>query len=266
VSETPAETPGVFTRTAALYDAVYSFKDYAGEASRLHDLIERRRRGGGDPPPPPGAPPSPQPTLLDVACGTGKHLEHLRRWYAVEGVDLDPRLLDLAARRLPGVPLHQGDMTDFDLGRTFQAVLSLFSSIGYVKTLEGLRRAVACLARHVAPGGVLVVEPWFTPDVYNVGRPHALLVDQPDLKLARLNVSAVAGSVSILAFHYLLATPAGVEYFTEHHELGLFTQEDYAGAFRDAGLVVEHDPQGLTGRGLYVGTWPGGAPGGGRET
>jgi ubiquinone/menaquinone biosynthesis C-methylase UbiE len=45
-------------------------------------------------------------SLLDVACGTGKHLEQLMRWYQVEGLDLDDGLLAIARERLPGVPLH----------------------------------------------------------------------------------------------------------------------------------------------------------------
>jgi ubiquinone/menaquinone biosynthesis C-methylase UbiE len=67
----------VFSRTAHLYDAIYAFKDYAAEAARLHELIEERV-------------PGPR-TLLDIACGTGKHLAELRAWYEVEGVDLDLR-------------------------------------------------------------------------------------------------------------------------------------------------------------------------------
>ena len=76
----------------------------------------------------------PARALLDVACGTGKHLERLAQDHSVEGMDLDAALLELALRRLPGVPLHQADMTSFELGRRFDAVVCLFSSIGYVKT------------------------------------------------------------------------------------------------------------------------------------
>jgi SAM-dependent methyltransferase len=228
----------VFTRSAALYDALYSWKDYAAEAIRLRELIATRSAGT---------------RLLDVACGTGKHLEQLRQWYDVEGLDLDPRLLELARARLPGVPLHQAEMTQFELGRQFDAVLCLFSSIGYVKTPARLRRAVASMARHVAPGGVLVVEPWFAPETFHPGRPHALFVDQPELKICRMNVSAVRGAVSVLDFHYLVATPDGVERLSEHHQLGLFTRDQYLDAFRAAELEVEHDPTGLTDRGLYVG-------------
>jgi predicted TPR repeat methyltransferase len=75
-------------------------------------------------------------TLLDVACGTGRHLEHLRREFDCQGLDLDEGLLAVAAGRLPGTRLTRADMTDFALGRRFDAVICLFSSIGYLATVE----------------------------------------------------------------------------------------------------------------------------------
>jgi hypothetical protein len=58
----------------------------------------------------------------------------------------------------------------------------------------------------------------------------------------------------IVDFHDLVATPEAVEHLTEHHELGLFTDEDYRAAFAAAGLAVAYDAEGLMGRGLYIGT------------
>ena len=69
----------MFSQSAAIYDAVYSFKDYATEAGRIHTLAEERSPTAA--------------SLLDVACGTGKHLEQLRAWYEVSGLDLDPQLV-----------------------------------------------------------------------------------------------------------------------------------------------------------------------------
>ncbi len=229
----------MFSRSARLYDAVYSFKDYPAEAERVHELIEERSPGSS--------------SLLDVACGTGKHLEQFQRWYSdVAGLDLDQGLLEIARDRLEDVPLHEGDMTSFDLGRTFDVVTCLFSSIGYVGTVERLDAAIATMARHLPPGGVLVVEPWLTPDVWQVGRPHLLTVDQPDLKVARMTIAGRKDHLAIMDFAYLVATEEGLQQFSEHHEAALFTDDEYRQAFTAAGLTVEHDEHGLIGRGLYL--------------
>ena len=79
-------------------------------------------------------------SLLDVACGTGGHLVHLRRWYEVMGVDIDAGMLDEARRRLPGDTFVEGDMRSFRLHRTFDAVSCLFSSIGYMRSEAGSAR------------------------------------------------------------------------------------------------------------------------------
>ena len=229
----------VFGRSARIYDAVYSSKDYPAEAARVHALIQERLPGAS--------------SLLDVACGTGKHLEQFRRWYEVAGVDLDERLIEIARERLGDVPLHVADMTTFELGSRFDAVTCLFSAIGYAGTLEGLTRAVATMARHLTPNGVLMLEPWLAPDAWVVGRSDLLAVDQPDLKIARMTISGREGRLAIMDFTYLVATTRGLEQFSERHEMALFTDNEYREAFTAAGLAVEHDEDGLLGRGLYVG-------------
>jgi len=228
----------VFSRSAPIYDAVYaSLRDYPREAAELDRLIQERRPGAR--------------TLLDIACGTGAHLEHLAD-YQAQGLDLDPEMLAVARERLPKVVFHEADMAAFDLGEHFDAVVCMFSSIGYVRTEERLHAAVASMARHLETGGILVVEPWLTPDVWLDRHVGAVFVDEPELKIARMNVAERAGNLSRFDFEYLLGTPDGIERFTERHELGLFTVDQHLDAFRAAGLEAEHDPEGPMGRGLYV--------------
>ena len=126
----------MFSKTAQYYDRVYSFKDYQAEAQRLLTIMGENLRSEGQ-------------RLLDVACGTGRHIEYLKEHFDVEGLDIAEDLLEIARRRNPDVPFHCADMMDFDLGREFDAVTCLFSSIGYVKTLDNLSRAVTCMARHL---------------------------------------------------------------------------------------------------------------------
>jgi SAM-dependent methyltransferase len=229
----------VFSRSARIYDAVYSWKDYPGEAARVHELVQARNPGAA--------------TLLDVACGTGMHLAELRRWYRCAGLDLEPDLLAIAGERLPDLPLHLGDMRDFDLGRRFDAVTCLYSAIGYLMTVEALEAAIAAMARHLEPGGVLVVEPWLSLEELTIPHVAAVFVDEPELKIARVNSIEVDGRTSSFDFHFLVGTPERVEHFVEHHELALFTHDEHIAAFRAAGLEVEHDEEGLIGRGLYIG-------------
>ncbi len=230
----------MFDKSAELYDLFYDWKDYRAEAARVRELVATRNPDAR--------------TLLDVACGTGSHLVHLRDWYAVEGLDLNAGLLKVAARRLPEVTLHEADMRDFDLGRTFDVVTCLFSSIGYVETTDGLSRAVEAMTRHLAPSGVLIVEPWLSPSTFDpsfMGR--VVVAERPDLQAVRMNGSRVENNMSIMDYHYLVARPGHVEHLTETHTLGLFTDDEYRSAFERAGLTVEHDADGLMGPGLWIG-------------
>lgn len=230
----------MFSLSAQYYDLIYSFKDYQAEAEKLTDVIGQNLRSGGN-------------RLLDVACGTGRHLEYLRGEFKAEGLDLDAQLLTLARQRNPGMTFHQADMTNFDLGQRFDVVTCLFSSIGYTRTLENLEQAVTSMARHLVHGGLLIIEPWFTPDDWRPNTVHALYIDEPELKIARVNTSFAKGHLSYFDLHYLIGTPGGTQHFVEHHELGLFTTTEMRATLANAGLEVSHDSEGLMGRGLYLG-------------
>lgn len=230
----------MFDRSAALYDAIYSFKNYAREASLVDEWIHDLSRSSGR-------------RLLDVACGTGEHLRYLRGKYEVEGLDLDDAMLDVARRKHPDILFHHADMTEFYLGRKFDAVVCLFSAVGYLKTVARLRQAIAAMARHLEPGGVLMVEPWLTPLSFHAGKLSSAFVDEPHLKVARFAVSEVREGLSIMEFHYLVTTLQETRCFTERHELALFTHEDYLGAIAACGIKPVYDPEGPSGRGLYLG-------------
>lgn len=236
----------MYTRSAIIYDAIYAArgKDYAQEAARIDALIRRYKRSAGD-------------RLLDVACGTGKHLTHLKGTYAVEGLDLEPAMLELARREHPDVRFHQADMRTFDLGRRFDVLVCLFSAIGYVRSENNLNQTIANFARHLQPGGMTLVEPFISPEDYRPGTVHATYVDEPALKVARINTGQREGDVAVMEMNYLVGTPEGVEHYIELHELAMFAVEVYREAFQLAGLEVAHDPEGLVGRGLYIGVKPG---------
>lgn len=237
-----------YTRSAELYNVIHAGKPYADEAAAVHAHIRAHLRSGGN-------------ALLDVACGTGNHAFHLREHYRVDGLDLDEGLLRVARERMPDAAFHQGDMTEFDLGRRFDALVCLFGAIGYVRTEDALRRTIANFARHLEPGGVAVVEPWLSPESFRPGMPRLVVAESPELKVARMGRTDWEGDLSVIVYVYVVGRPGGIEHWEDRHLLGLFTHRQMLDAFAAAGLeVVEYDPRGLIGRGLYVARRPESAP------
>jgi SAM-dependent methyltransferase len=230
----------VFSESAEFYDAIYSFKDYAAEAAQIAALVNRLHPAVR--------------SILDVACGTGEHAQRLSRDYgfAVDGLDLDPGLLAVARRKHPAGTFFQADMSDFTLPTRYDVVMCLFSAIGYLVTLDRVRAALSCFREHLRAGGIAVVEPWFPPGVLEAGRVVHVTGVHEGRVVERINRNEIEGRISRLHFEYRIETPGGVRQASEVHELGLFTVEEMASAFEDAGLRAKFDPKGLTGRGLWT--------------
>ena len=92
--------------------------------------------------------------LLDVPCGTGRHLRALRALgYDVTGVDIDA-----VAAGAAGHHALVGDMRELDaLPDDFDGVLNMWQSFGYFDEAEN-ERVLDSFARRLRPGGRLVLE------------------------------------------------------------------------------------------------------------
>jgi hypothetical protein len=143
-------------------------------------------------------------------------------------------------------------MIDFHLGHQYDAVLCLFSSIGYARTLPNVRSAFACFREHLATAGVVIVEPWFPPGVLDPARTDTRTVEMQGLRIVRVGHIELQGRLSRVRFDYEIHETDGVRHASEVHELGLFTTEEMQRSFEEVGLVAEHDSQGLTGRGIFI--------------
>jgi len=232
----------MFTASAEYYDRLYAtLKDYAADAAQIVELLKRVKPGCR--------------TILDAGCGTGEHARLLAaEGFEVDGFDLDPAFVRIASSKHPTGRFFEADMSGFHVPQRYDAVLCLFSAIGYLQTLDRVRRAVGCFRDHLTPGGVMIVEPWFPPGGLDPNRVVRNTVESGDVAVTRVSRVEIEGGLSRLLFDYEITDGAGTRHLSEVHALGLFTHEELLATFRDAGLDVQYDPVGLTDRGLYIAT------------
>jgi len=228
----------MFSKTAAYYDLIYSFKDYVGEVAKIREIILKEHPTAH--------------SILDIACGTAEHAKLLTPEFSVDGIDLQPEFIEIARRKVPAGNFSLADMRSFDLGKKYDVVQCLFSSIGYLTHGDEVVKALECFARHLAENGIVIVEPWITPELWRENEPHMQLVDLPDLKICRMSLTSRQGNLSLVPLHYMIATRHSVENIREDHELALYTVDEMLGFFKRAGLSVTYDAEGISGRGLYV--------------
>ena len=153
-----ALTSAEYDRFAPFYDL--EFADFADDLPLLRAFAEH---SGG--------------TILELGCGSGRALVPLAEdGYAVTGVDLSPAMLALAraaaarAEVAQGVTLVEDDIRflarlgDARFGLAFSAINSFL----HLETQNDQLAALDAVARHLQPGGLLVLDLFPPhPDILN---------------------------------------------------------------------------------------------------
>lgn len=103
---------------------------------------------------------APGSTVLDLACGDGRHLPPLEAaGYRTVGMDLSPVLLDRARRRPAVRALVRGDMRRLPFADAcLDGVASFFTSFGYFRRREDDRRVLREIRRTLRDEGAFLLD------------------------------------------------------------------------------------------------------------
>ena len=153
---------------SCLYDLLYENKDYEAECDFLEAIFEKYNLN--------------IETILDLGCGTGGHLIPLaKRGYQVTGVDRSEYMLKCARKKIEQENVegrvYLGDICSVDLGRQFDAVISMFAVMSYLTTNEQVASACRVARNHVDPSGVFIFDVWHGPGV---------LTERPTQRIKRI--------------------------------------------------------------------------------
>lgn len=230
----------VFTDIAPFYDLVKSHRNHALEATSIRGLIQQH---------------APQAkTVLEVACGTGSLLARLNGYERI-GVDVSEPMLDQARKKLGDeVALIHGKMQDFQLPRPGVDVLLLLDgAIGYAGPAD-LEPTLSTFARHLVDGGLLVVEPWYTPEEWQPNKVHVTHHANDVVTVVRVAYGYSDGRID---FHTTIGTSAGLHTFDEHYDFTLHPEDVMKAAFMAAGFIeIRKEATSEFGRGLWVARKP----------
>lgn len=96
--------------------------------------------------------------VLELGCGTGSILKHLKDSYELSGLDLSSKMLSIARKKVPRAKLSRQDMVDFQIDERFDAVLCVFDSINHVRRFSDWKRVFARVRHHLSPGGCFIFD------------------------------------------------------------------------------------------------------------
>lgn len=224
----------LYNQFADYYDLLHARKDYAGEVAKLKQLIKRHQKSDGH-------------ELLDVACGTGRHLSYFKDSFSCTGIDLHENMLKVARKKVKGVIFKQAEMAKFRLRKHFDVIACLYGGISYSLNIRGLRETLDNFVRHLKPGGVVIIEPYFTKKQFKPNRPKLSTIEFENIKIARVSLSRrkrnLASRKTIMA---LAEKGKGVFSFEDTRVVALFSMEQILDNMERAGLEAIHIKKGIT--------------------
>jgi len=197
-SPAPAAGDSIYDRPE-LYDAAFGYRDFATEAAALLKL-HALHCGGARP-----------ATALDLGAGPARHSVELARCgVAVTALDANPTMLayaeSLAAAAAPplagGVRFLRGDMrtgAGLPAGSTFDLVICLLGTFSHNLDNRAAGEALATAERHLAPGGLLVLELAHPGDLFDgtliLGDGGREARERPQLAAYHLHRTAAAATL-----------------------------------------------------------------------
>lgn len=153
----------MFDAYSRYYDLLYQDKDYGAEAAYVDALLQRHGITGRE--------------LLEFGCGTGRHGRLLaEHGYRVTGIERSAAMVAQAAA-VSGFSCREGDIRTLQLGRAFDAVLSLFHVVSYQVGNADVQAVFARAAEHLGTGGLFVFDVWYSP---------AVLAQRPVVRVKRM--------------------------------------------------------------------------------
>lgn len=236
MSAPPHPDLAFYAQIAPFYDFFYDFVGHGGRTVAEIDFLAWQL-GEHDPA---------QTRVLDLACGTGRHLvEMARRGYRVEGVDMSPDMLGVARSKLEAaglhVPTHIANMLALPASLTgFDVATCFLSAIAHMLTDADLDQALRSIIGTLKPGGLFIVDTANCTWLLDRFRPTIEeLVPTPDGFIQRTTLHHIDSVRSVLGHEEFILVASGDQVQGHHFktDLRMMSFPELEGHLQRAGFV-----------------------------
>ena len=176
-------------------------------------------------------------TLLELGSGGGNNASHLKARFQCTLTDISPEMLALSRTLNPECEHLEGDMRTLRLGRRFDVVF-IHDAISYLTTEDDLRAAVETAAVHVRPGGVVILTPDATTEIFEPRTDHGGHDGEDGRSLRYLEWTHPATGSTYAVDYLIIARGPGddVRVVHDRHVLGVFPRATWGRLLAEAGL------------------------------
>ena len=178
-------------------------------------------------------------TLLELGSGGGNNASHLKARFHCTLTDISPEMLALSRTLNPECEHLEGDMRTLRLGRTFDVVF-VHDAISYLTTEDDLGAAVETAAAHVRPGGVVILTPDATTEIFEPKTDHGGHDGEDGRSLRYLEWTHAATGSTYEVDYLIIARGPGddVRVVHDRHVLGVFPRATWERLLSEAGLEL----------------------------
>ncbi|MFI5152021.1 MAG: class I SAM-dependent DNA methyltransferase [Chitinophagales bacterium] len=209
-----------FGNYARFYDLLYRDKNYSGESQYINSLISKFCKKSKE-----------DISVLDLACGTGRHLIELSNlgYERLNGSDISSSMIEMAKENMvrfnKNISLHNYSFQESDrIGSSgFDIVLSMFSAVNYITSFEDQVKSLQNVNHLLKEDGLFIFDYWNGNAVVRDYSPIKVLRkedgDREIIRISRTRIDRIEQSAEVSFQCIYLEEDKKIDDFEEVHHL-----------------------------------------------
>jgi len=190
-----------------------------------------------------------QPSILDLGCGTGEHLNALKK-FGVRGVGIDssPYMLDVAKERYPsGIDFINKSFISFDFYNEFDAIICLFGSMVYLLNDKDVDNFFWNTWRALKPGGIGIFEVWHSTPICKIrNKPltHVSSTKYDNIIIERERgfniIEETKRTIVKVEYIYNVLSPGSSDSYSDSHIMRAFALDEISAFIKSNGFEIKN--------------------------